>query len=103
MFLIESTISRYIVKLSGWVINFGVSLVLGGSPGPGGKLASNLTTAHIYIPTNDNPYGLFAFAQNSLDVSVAEDTKPGYEFEATANLTVLRKRGKDRDVEVSIK
>jgi hypothetical protein len=35
-------------------------------------------------------------------VSVAEDTEPGFEYKATANLTVLRKRGKDRDVGVSI-
>ncbi|CAB4012860.1 G- coupled receptor 98, partial [Paramuricea clavata] len=75
--------------------------VTGGSPGPGGKLSSNLTVAYIHIPTNDNPYGLFAFAHDSLDVSVAEDTKPGYEYKATANLTVVRKRGKDRDVGVS--
>lgn len=34
-------------------------------------------------------------------MSVAEDTKPGYEYEAIANLTVERKRGKDRDVGVS--
>lgn len=74
---------------------------LGGSPGPGGQLSSNLTIAYIHIPTNDNPYGLFAFKQSSLDVSVAEDTKPGYEYESIANLTVFRKRGKDRDVGVS--
>ncbi len=82
-------------------IILGISVFTGGSPGPGGKLSTNLTVAYIHIPTNDNPYGLFAFAQNSLDVSVAEDTKPGHEYEATANLTVVRKRGKDRDVGVS--
>ena len=78
-----------------------LSVLTGGSPGPGGKLASNLTIAYIHIPTNDNPYGLFAFAPNSLDVSVAEDTKPGHKYEATANLTIVRKRGKDRNVGVS--
>ena len=82
-------------------VNLGISVFAGGSPGPGGKLSINLTDAYIYIPTNDNPYGLFSFAPNSLDESVAEDTKPGYEYEATVNLTVLRKRGKDRDVGVS--
>lgn len=74
---------------------------LGGSPGPGGEISSNLTVAHIRIPTNDHPYGLFAFNAGSLDVSVAEDTRPGLEYEAIANLTVVRNRGNDRNVGVS--
>ena len=59
------------------------------------------TVASIIVLANDDPQGVFEFATNSLQVSVAEDYKSGFINDTYANLTVLRKKGHFGTVAVS--
>lgn len=47
--------------------------------------------AFLTISTNDDPNGLFKFAEGSVDIP--EDFKPGMAATTTKNLTVLRNQG----------
>ncbi|RXN37868.1 G- coupled receptor 98-like protein [Labeo rohita] len=47
--------------------------ISGGYPGEGGKLAEKNLNASVLIPFNDDPFGVFAIAPESLEREVAED------------------------------
>eukprot|EP00058_Branchiostoma_floridae_P024219 XP_002609709.1 hypothetical protein BRAFLDRAFT_102479 [Branchiostoma floridae] len=72
----------------------------GGSPGPGGRLATENLEAVLTIPTNDDPYGRFMFPDDSRMVDIAEDFLPGNVDSTGANFTIQRAQGAVGDVEL---
>ncbi|XP_067377863.1 adhesion G-protein coupled receptor V1 isoform X2 [Channa argus] len=75
--------------------------ISGGYPGEGGQLASTSLNATVLIPFNDDPYGVFAIADSSLDQEVAEDVRSVDDMADVASFTLLRQQGTFGDVRVA--
>lgn len=86
------------------MICFLISITLfvpGGYPGEGGRLAETSLNASVSIPFNDDPFGVFAIADSSLDQELAEDVLSENDMAGVASLTVLRQQGTFGDVRVA--
>lgn len=80
----------------------GVRLFIpGGYPGEGGRLAETSLNASVFIPFNDDPFGVFAIADSSLDQELAEDVLSEDDMADVTSLTILRQQGTFGDVRVS--
>nr|Q6JAN0.1 RecName: Full=Adhesion G-protein coupled receptor V1; AltName: Full=G-protein coupled receptor 98; AltName: Full=Monogenic audiogenic seizure susceptibility protein 1 homolog; AltName: Full=Very large G-protein coupled receptor 1; Flags: Precursor [Danio rerio]AAT07468.1 very large G-protein coupled receptor-1 [Danio rerio] len=75
--------------------------VSGGYPGEGGKLANRDLNASVLIPFNDDPFGVFAIAPDSLEREVAEDVLSVNDMTSVTSLTILRQQGTFGDVRVA--
>ncbi|KAJ8285558.1 hypothetical protein GJAV_G00028220 [Gymnothorax javanicus] len=67
--------------------------VSGGYPGDGGRLAETNLNVSILIPFNDDPFGVFAIADESLDREVAEDVLSEDDMLDVTSFTILREQG----------
>lgn len=76
-------------------------LFIGGYPGEGGKLANRDLNASVLIPFNDDPFGVFAIAPDSLEREVAEDVLSVNDMSSVTSLTTLRQQGTFGDVRVA--
>ena len=56
----------------------------------------------VQVRQNDDPFGVFSFADTSRELQVAEDTEDGEEEKRRAKLTVLRRQGTYHSVEVGV-
>ncbi|XP_026067280.1 adhesion G-protein coupled receptor V1 [Carassius auratus] len=75
--------------------------VSGGYPGKGGKLAEKDLNASVLIPFNDDPFGVFAIAPESLEREVAEDVLSVNDMFDVTSFTILRQQGTFGDVRVA--
>ncbi|XP_075895105.1 adhesion G-protein coupled receptor V1 isoform X2 [Nelusetta ayraudi] len=75
--------------------------ISGGYPGEGGRLAETSLNASVFIPFNDDPFGVFAIADSSLDQELAEDILSDDDMADVASLTVLRQQGTFGEVRVA--
>ncbi|XP_057203010.1 adhesion G-protein coupled receptor V1-like isoform X1 [Triplophysa rosa] len=75
--------------------------ISGGYPGEGGKLALKDLNASVFIPFNDDPFGVFAIDPNSLEREVAEDVLSVDDMTDVTSFTVLRQQGTFGDVRVA--
>uniref|UniRef100_A0A672JI01 Adhesion G-protein coupled receptor V1 n=1 Tax=Salarias fasciatus TaxID=181472 RepID=A0A672JI01_SALFA len=75
--------------------------ISGGYPGEGGKLAETSLNASVFIPFNDDPFGVFTIADASLDQEVAEDVPPEDDMADVSSFTILRQQGTFGDVRVA--
>ncbi len=80
---------------------FQTMLSLGGYPGEGGKLAKKDLNASVLIPFNDDPFGVFAIAPESLEHEVAEDVLLVNDMFDVTSFTILRQQGTFGDVRVA--
>lgn len=69
--------------------------------GEGGQLSNTSLNASVLIPFNDDPFGVFAFADVNLDQEVAEDVLSVDDTSNFAPFTILRQQGTFGDVRVS--
>lgn len=76
-------------------------LSVGGYPGEGGKLAKKDLNASVLIPFNDDPFGVFAIAPESLEREVAEDVLSVSDMLDVTSFTILRQQGTFGDVRVA--
>ncbi|KAJ8380590.1 hypothetical protein SKAU_G00013680 [Synaphobranchus kaupii] len=67
--------------------------VSGGYPGDGGRLAETNLNVSILVPFNDDPFGVFTIAAESLDREVAEDVLSEDDMSDVTSFTVLREQG----------
>ena len=56
----------------------------------------------IQVLQNDDPFGVFSFADASRELQIAEDTEDGEEGRRRAKLTVVRRQGTYQSVEVGV-
>ena len=56
----------------------------------------------IQVLQNDDPFGVFSFADASRELQIAEDTEDGEEGRRRAKLTVVRRQGTYQSVEVRV-
>ncbi|KAG7490788.1 G-protein coupled receptor 98 [Solea senegalensis] len=75
--------------------------ISGGFPGEGGQLAETSLNASVLIPFNDDPFGVFAIADNNLDQEVAEDVLSDDDMSDVTSFTILRQQGTFGDVRVA--
>ncbi|KAM9393782.1 adhesion G-protein coupled receptor V1 [Pholidichthys leucotaenia] len=75
--------------------------ISGGYPGEGGRLAETGLNASVYIPFNDDPFGVFAIADSNLDQEVAEDVVSEDDMADVTSFTILRQQGTFGDVRVA--
>ncbi|RXN21226.1 G- coupled receptor 98-like protein [Labeo rohita] len=75
--------------------------ISGGYPGEGGKLAEKNLNASVLIPFNDDPFGVFAIAPESLEREVAEDVLSVSDMLDVTSFTILRQQGTFGDVRVA--
>ncbi|KAK9974393.1 hypothetical protein ABG768_022494 [Culter alburnus] len=75
--------------------------ISGGYPGEGGKLAKKDLNASVLIPFNDDPFGVFAIAPESLEREVAEDVLSVSDMLDVTSFTILRQQGTFGDVRVA--
>uniref|UniRef100_A0A3Q3J0J5 Adhesion G-protein coupled receptor V1 n=1 Tax=Monopterus albus TaxID=43700 RepID=A0A3Q3J0J5_MONAL len=75
--------------------------ISGGYPGEGGRLATSSLNASVLIPFNDDPFGVFAIADNNLDQEVAEDVLSKDSMADVTSFTILRQQGTFGDVRVA--
>ncbi|KAK2837424.1 hypothetical protein Q5P01_014636 [Channa striata] len=75
--------------------------ISGGYPGEGGQLANTSLNATVLIPFNDDPFGVFAIADSSLDQEVAEDVLSVDDMADVTSFTILRQQGTFGDVRVA--
>ncbi|XP_054629148.1 adhesion G-protein coupled receptor V1 isoform X2 [Dunckerocampus dactyliophorus] len=75
--------------------------ISGGYPGDGGRLAETFLSASLVIPFNDDPFGVFAIADNNLDQEVAEDVLSEDDMADVTSCTILRQQGTSGDVRVA--
>uniref|UniRef100_A0A668RW45 Adhesion G-protein coupled receptor V1 n=1 Tax=Oreochromis aureus TaxID=47969 RepID=A0A668RW45_OREAU len=75
--------------------------ISGGYPGEGRRLAKSALNASVFIPFNDDPFGVFAIAEDNLDQEVAEDVLSEDDMADATSFTILRKQGTFGDVSVS--
>ncbi|XP_077417871.1 adhesion G-protein coupled receptor V1 isoform X3 [Vanacampus margaritifer] len=75
--------------------------ISGGSPGDGGQLAETSQSASLVIPFNNDPYGVFAIADNNLDQEVAEDVLSEDDMADVISFSILRRQGTFGDVRVA--
>ncbi|XP_036069486.1 adhesion G-protein coupled receptor V1 isoform X2 [Oryzias melastigma] len=69
--------------------------------GEGGQLSNASLNTSVLIPFNDDPFGVFAFADVNLDQEVAEDVLSVDDTSNFAPFTILRQQGTFGDVRVS--
>ncbi|KAI2664431.1 Adhesion G-protein coupled receptor V1 [Labeo rohita] len=74
---------------------------MSGYPGEGGKLAEKNLNASVLIPFNDDPFGVFAIAPESLEREVAEDVLSVSDMLDVTSFTILRQQGTFGDVRVA--
>uniref|UniRef100_A0A3B4AIJ3 Adhesion G protein-coupled receptor V1 n=1 Tax=Periophthalmus magnuspinnatus TaxID=409849 RepID=A0A3B4AIJ3_9GOBI len=65
------------------------------------KLASTSLNASVFIPLNDDPFGVFAIANDNLDQEVAEDVLSEDDMADVTSFTILRQQGTFGDVRVA--
>uniref|UniRef100_A0A667Y0L3 Adhesion G-protein coupled receptor V1 n=1 Tax=Myripristis murdjan TaxID=586833 RepID=A0A667Y0L3_9TELE len=75
--------------------------ISGGYPGEGGRLAETFLNASVLIPFNDDPFGVFAIAENNLDQEVAEDVASEDDMSNVTSFKILRQQGTFGDVQVA--
>ncbi|XP_056232770.1 adhesion G-protein coupled receptor V1 isoform X2 [Seriola aureovittata] len=75
--------------------------ISGGYPGEGGRLAETSLNASVFIPFNDDPFGVFAIADSNLDQEVAEDVLSVNDMADVTSFTILRQQGTFGDVRVA--
>ncbi|XP_034025926.1 adhesion G-protein coupled receptor V1 isoform X1 [Thalassophryne amazonica] len=75
--------------------------ISGGYPGGGGQLADTSLHTSVFIPFNDDPFGVFAIAENNLDQEVAEDVLSQDDMADVTSFTILREQGTFGDVRVA--
>ncbi|KAM9743556.1 adhesion G-protein coupled receptor V1 isoform 2-T3 [Menidia menidia] len=75
--------------------------ISGGYPGEGGQLAESSLNVSVLIPFNDDPFGVFAIADNNLDQEIAEDVLSEDDMADVTSFTILRQQGTFGDVRVS--
>ncbi|KAM3842448.1 adhesion G-protein coupled receptor V1-like, partial [Diretmus argenteus] len=75
--------------------------ISGGYPGGGGRLAETSLNASVLIPFNDDPFGVFAIADDNLDQEVAEDVLSEDDMSDVTSFTILRQQGTFSDVRVA--
>ncbi|XP_056157733.1 adhesion G-protein coupled receptor V1 isoform X2 [Lampris incognitus] len=75
--------------------------ISGGYPGDGGRLAGTSLNASVLIPFNDDPFGVFAIAEDNLDQEVAEDVLSQDDMSDVTSFTILRQQGTFGDVRVA--
>ncbi|KAM6930325.1 adhesion G-protein coupled receptor V1 [Xenentodon cancila] len=75
--------------------------ISGGYPGEGGKLAETSLNVSVLIPFNDDPFGVFTFADHNFDQEVAEDVLSEDDMADVTSFTILRQQGTFGDVQVS--
>ncbi|XP_060927102.1 adhesion G-protein coupled receptor V1 [Limanda limanda] len=75
--------------------------ISGGYPGEGGRLAETSLNASVFIPFNDDPFGVFAIADSNLDQEVAEDVLSEDDMADVTSFTILRQQGTFGDVRVA--
>ncbi|XP_061584932.1 adhesion G-protein coupled receptor V1 [Cololabis saira] len=75
--------------------------ISGGYPGEGGQLSETSLNVSVLIPFNDDPFGVFTFADHNLDQEVAEDVLSKDDTSDVASFTILRQQGGFGDVRVS--
>ncbi|XP_029019275.1 adhesion G-protein coupled receptor V1 isoform X2 [Betta splendens] len=75
--------------------------VSGGYPGEGGRLANTSLNTSVVIPFNDDPFGVFAISDNSLNLEVAEDVLSEEDMRNVASVTILRQQGAFGEVRVA--
>lgn len=83
------------------VFNIYVKFLLGGYPGDGGRLANTSLNASVLIPLNDDPFGVFAIADNNLDQEVAEDVLSVDDMADVTSFSILRRQGTFGEVRVA--
>ena len=74
----------------------------GGPSGETPKLADSDTEVTVQVLQNDDPFGVFSFADTSRELQIAEDTEDGEERRRRAKLTVVRRQGTYQSVEVGV-
>ncbi|KAI1900416.1 hypothetical protein AGOR_G00049720 [Albula goreensis] len=67
--------------------------VSGGYPGDGGQLSQTNLSVSVLIPFNDDPFGVFTIAPDSLDREVAEDVLSEDDMSDVTEFTILREQG----------
>uniref|UniRef100_A0AAV2MS74 Staphylococcus aureus surface protein A n=1 Tax=Knipowitschia caucasica TaxID=637954 RepID=A0AAV2MS74_KNICA len=69
----------------------------------GGAAQLDISTlnATVLIPLNDDPFGVFAIAEDNLDQEVAEDVLSETDMADVASFTILRQQGTFGDVRVA--
>nr|XP_029492889.1 adhesion G-protein coupled receptor V1-like [Oncorhynchus nerka] len=75
--------------------------ISGGYPGEGGRLATTSLNASVLIPLNDDPFGVFAIADDNLDQEVAEDVLSELDMSDVTSFNILRQQGTFGDVRVA--
>uniref|UniRef100_A0A4W6G876 Adhesion G-protein coupled receptor V1 n=1 Tax=Lates calcarifer TaxID=8187 RepID=A0A4W6G876_LATCA len=75
--------------------------ISGGYPGEGGRLAETSLNASVFIPFNDDPFGVFTIADSNLDQEVAEDVLSDDDMGDVTSFTILRQQGTFGDVRVA--
>ncbi|XP_071260291.1 adhesion G-protein coupled receptor V1-like isoform X2 [Salvelinus alpinus] len=75
--------------------------ISGGYPGEGGRLATTSLNASVLIPFNDDPFGVFAIADDNLDQEVAEDVLSELDMSDVTSFNILRRQGTFGDVRVA--
>uniref|UniRef100_A0A8K9V586 Adhesion G-protein coupled receptor V1 n=1 Tax=Oncorhynchus mykiss TaxID=8022 RepID=A0A8K9V586_ONCMY len=75
--------------------------ISGGYPGEGGRLATTSLNASVLIPFNDDPFGVFAIADDNLDQEVAEDVLSELDMSDVTSFNILRQQGTFGDVRVA--
>uniref|UniRef100_A0A4W6G945 Adhesion G-protein coupled receptor V1 n=1 Tax=Lates calcarifer TaxID=8187 RepID=A0A4W6G945_LATCA len=69
--------------------------------GEGGRLAETSLNASVFIPFNDDPFGVFTIADSNLDQEVAEDVLSDDDMGDVTSFTILRQQGTFGDVRVA--
>ncbi|XP_040011455.1 adhesion G-protein coupled receptor V1 [Xiphias gladius] len=75
--------------------------ISGGYPGEGGRLAKTSLNTSVFIPVNDDPFGVFAIADSNLDQEVAEDVLSEDDMADVTSFTILRQQGTFGEVRVA--
>ncbi|CAB1319363.1 unnamed protein product, partial [Coregonus sp. 'balchen'] len=75
--------------------------ISGGYPGQGGRLATTSLNASVLIPFNDDPFGVFAIADDNLDQEVAEDVLSELDMSDVTSFNILRQQGTFGEVRVA--
>lgn len=99
--LSDEKIPELIINVSWFNYSICPLFVLGGFPGDGGRLAETSLNASVFVPFNDDPFGVFAIAESNLDQEVAEDVLSEDDMADVTSLTILRQQGTFGEVRVA--
>lgn len=81
------------VQCSCKALKVSMSSFAGGYPGEGGRLAETNLNVSVLVPFNDDPFGVFAIAAESLEREVAEDVLSEDDMSDVTSFTILREQG----------